>query len=65
MPTSCAIGANADAHDIGKKMRAALLFMLFALGACRDHKRLNNFDAKPGENTTAPYNGVPVGEQKK
>ena len=46
-------------------MRAALLFMLFALGACRDHKRLNNFDTKPGENTTAPYNEVPVEEQKK
>ncbi|MCP8891724.1 hypothetical protein [Sphingomonas faeni] len=46
-------------------MRVILLVLLLTLAACNDHKRPNSFDAKPSENTAAPYNGVPEGEQKK
>ena len=39
--------------------------VLLTLEACNDHKRPNSFDAKPSENSVAPYNGVPGGEQGK
>ena len=61
MPDTSAVGVALGSIESEYQMRVFLLGMLLSLAACKDHKRPNSFDAKPSENSAAPYNGVPEG----
>jgi hypothetical protein len=65
MPHEPELGSTLQLTILVHQICEFLLGMLLTLVACNNHKRPNSFGAKPDENVSPPYNGVPQGGQKK